>query len=866
MDKTSDGLRKSFLNFFRERAHTVVKSSPVVPESDPTLLFTNAGMNQFKEYFLDVVKCAFKRAVSVQKCIRASGKHNDLEDVGRDGRHHTFFEMLGNWSFGDYYKEDAIRWAWEYVTAVLELEEENLWASVYTDDDEAYGIWKDKIGLDPSRIVRLGNIEEHDEENFWSMGETGPCGPCSELYYDYEPGLEDDFKEKSDRGIIVELWNLVFMEFNREAGGRLVPLPNRSIDTGMGLERTLAVLKNVRSNYETDLFMPIIKAVEEESGTKCDDSNAVSFQVIADHIRALLFSISDGVMPSNEGRGYVIRRILRRAVRHGKILGLDRPFLHKLVRTVVRVMGEAYPEVSDRRPFVEEVIRNEEELFLKTLDRGIEEFEKTARTLAKGDAFPGETAFTLHDTYGFPFDLTRIMAEEKGLTVERGGFEAEMERQRQRARSRSSFGPGGTEEMEWTELRKLDRTVFTGYDRLEEEDMHIVRYGEKDGMFRIVFDKTPFYAESGGQTGDTGAIEGKGFSFEVTGTVRSGDLIVHTGRLTGKLEDVECRGKVDGERRARIAANHTATHLLHYALRKTVGSHTTQAGSSVQPERLRFDFNHYGPLDGNEIERIEEMVNGIVLRNVEVRVIESVPMARAREMGAVALFGEKYGEEVRVVKVDEMSIELCGGTHVKRTGDIGLFRIIRESSISSGVRRIEAVSNRDALSLMKKRDSLLDEASALLGTEAEEVPARIRDLLKRQQDLKRQLRKKQGEALSGFDDKMDFVTAGAYRTALIRLDNPSLEEMRETADRVRNAAEDSVVLVVSAGGETVRVILAVSEKSVKSGVHAGKLLQKVFEETAGRGGGKPHMAQGGGINPDEVEGVYGRMNELLKAY
>ncbi len=868
---TSDELRRLFLDFFRKKGHTIIESSKVVPEDDPTLLFTNAGMNQFKKIILGIEKPAFRRAASVQKCIRASGKHNDLEDVGKDGRHHTFFEMLGNWSFGDYYKKEAICWAWEFLTQGLKLPAEHLWASVYKDDDEAYDIWMKDIGIASDRLVRLGDIEKGDEENFWSMGETGPCGPCSELYYEYLPSEKKDFLEGTESGTIVELWNLVFMEFDRTAEGTYNPLSAKHIDTGLGLERTLAVLQGVRSNYETDLFRPLISRMEEISSRPCsaDSGTLVSFQVIADHIRALSFAIADGAVPSNEGRGYVLRRILRRAVRHGKLLGVDEPFMFMLADTLVSIMKSDYPELEERRGVIEKIVKNEEELFLKTLDRGLEEFNKTISQLSKGsELFPGESAFVLHDTYGFPFDLTCIMAEEKGLKVERRGFEREMEKQRQRAKRDAKFqteysaNDGGL----WVKYREDAATEFTGYRTLEQEGMRVIRYREENGGFAVVFDRTPFYGESGGQVGDAGVIEGGGVVLKVQDVKRTGDIFIHICKVEeGEIQDSAYTGRVEQEQRKRIMANHTATHLLHYALRTVVGEHATQAGSLVAPDRLRFDFNHYRGLTADQLDRIEEMVNEAVFANIPVEVYEDIPFAEAQAMGAVALFGEKYGERIRVIKIDAISTELCGGIHAERTGDIGLFRIVREGSISSGVRRIEAVTRVDSYQAVKQDEKILRELSLLLNIEATAVAEKVKDLQEAVRELQKKLKKEHKMGVGdSFDLKKDFFQIGKYRTAHLKLNGFAREEMRELADRVRARVPDGVALMTSVADGRLNVILCAGDTAVKEGAHAGKLLSRVLGEFGGKGGGRPHLAEGGGISPGDEQKVYERLQSLLK--
>jgi alanyl-tRNA synthetase len=868
--KTSSELRTGFLQFFEERGHRVVKSSKVVPEDDPTLLFTNAGMNQFKNYFLGIEPSPFKRAASVQKCIRASGKHNDLEDVGKDGRHHSFFEMLGNWSFGDYYKREAIEWGWEFVTGVLGLPADRLWASVYKDDDETYTLWREQVGLPAGRIIRLGNLARGDEENFWSMGNTGPCGPCSEIHYDYFPSRGRVFAEGSESGEIIELWNLVFMEFNRNGDGSLDPLPEKNVDTGLGLERTIAVLRGTQSDYQTDLFVPILEEIADITGLRPADDNLVSFQVIADHIRCLVFAITDGAIPSNEGRGYVVRRVLRRAVRHGRLLGLGGPFLFRLADSVIDPMKEYYPELEERREMVEKVIGSEEELFFRTLDRGLDEFDRTTRRLLEEGltVFPGEDAFKLHDTYGFPLDLTGVMAEERGLAVDMEGFDREMELQRERARQGAKFQASVRDEGRgsWVVLRDDVRTTFTGYHALDQGDMRLLRYRLEDSQVFLVFDRTPFYGEAGGQVSDTGFIEGDGVHVRVVDVKRSGAFFVHVGILEqGDLEDIPYTGSVDGARRRRIMANHTATHLLHYALRRVIGTHALQAGSLVSPDRLRFDFNHYDPLSEDELDRIENMVNDAVLDNIAVQVHEDITLEAAKRMGATMLFDEKYGERVRVVEIDDLSRELCGGTHAHRTGDVGLFKILHEGSISAGVRRIEAVTNVDAYRVQKRYDAILRELSALMNTESEKLPDKVRALQEEIGELKKKFRQERNRGINQvFDAARDMEDAGRFRIAHVAMKSASQDEMRGLSDRIRASGGLLVAIVSAVKDGKCSIVLAVSDEAVREGVHAGKLLRKSLAPFGGKGGGRPHLAQGGGIRGDEIGGFLKNVRKELE--
>ncbi len=866
---TSGEFRRLFLDFFREKGHEEVPSSKVVPADDSTLLFTNAGMNQFKDIFLGLEKPDFTRAASVQKCIRASGKHNDLEDVGKDGRHHTFFEMLGNWSFGDYYKKEAIRWSWEFVTEKMGLPDDNLWISVYKDDREAYGIWKDDIKVDKKRIIKLGDIDTGDEENFWSMGETGPCGPCSEIHYDYSPSKVKDFLKAGESGEIIELWNLVFMEFNREPDGSFTPLPAKHIDTGMGLERAVSVLQGVSSNYETDLFIPLIKRLEEISGVSAGSlKHLVSFQVIADHIRSLAFAIADGAVPSNEGRGYVLRRILRRAVRHGKLLGLNEPFLHLLIDPIVDLMGNSYRELVERKKVIHTVILNEEELFSKTLDKGLDEFGKVVRKLKKDGSriFPGKEAFFLHDTYGFPLDLTEIMATEEELSVDRTGFEEEMAIQRERASKGSRF-QGGYKKGVWVTINPVEKTNFTGYTCVEQENMNLLKYQISGSEVLLVFDKTPFYGESGGQVGDTGYVEGEGVRIRVRDVKKTGDLHIHIGVLEeGEVGDIRYRGLIDVERRKGIMTNHTATHLLHHALRKLLGSHVTQAGSLVAPDRLRFDFNHYGPLTEEEMSNIERIVNESIFQNLSVRVYDDISMEQARSMGAIALFGEKYGKRVRVIDINGFSTELCGGTHVGRTGDIGLLKIIKESSISSGVRRIEAVTNIASLDHINRNESVLKELTGLLGTSVEGLGLKVKGLQERIRGLEKKLKGERKKDFEGtFDIKKNTVEAGKYNLVFLKLTGHTLDEMREISDKIKSGLKMGVVFISSVDNNKIAYVLSAADDAVKSGIDSGGLLKKALEGCEARGGGRPHLGQGGGTGAENIAKAFNRLKATLEA-
>ncbi|HEY5720080.1 MAG TPA: alanine--tRNA ligase, partial [Gammaproteobacteria bacterium] len=736
--KTSNAIRQSFLDFFQERGHQVVASSPLVPGNDPTLLFTNAGMVQFKDVFLGLDPRPYSRAATSQRCVRAGGKHNDLENVGYTARHHTFFEMLGNFSFGDYFKREAIHYAWDYLTRVLGLPGEKLWATVYVDDDEAAAIWLDEIGIDPARFTRIGDKpgkRRYESDNFWAMGDTGPCGPCSEIFYDHGPGIPGgppgSPDEDGDR--YIEIWNLVFMQYNRTADGNMTLLPKPSVDTGMGLERLAAVLQGVHSNYEIDLFQRLIGAAAELAGNP--DLGDNSLKVIADHIRASAFLVVDGVLPSNEGRGYVLRRIIRRAIRHGHKLGLEEPFFHRLVPVLSAEMGDAYPELAAAAEQVARVLEREEQRFAETLDQGMRILEERLAGLGAGAEIPGETVFLLYDTYGFPVDLTADIARERGLSVDHGGFEQQMEAQRERARAASQFGA------DYGALPELDlATEFTGYDGTAGEGRVVALYRDgkpadtlaagDEGV--VVLDRSPFYAESGGQVGDRGELHAAGGRFVVADTQKQGRAHAHLGEVAeGALAVGDTlRAEVDPESRQATALNHSATHLLHAALRQVLGEHVVQKGSLVEPGRLRFDFTHFEPVSREELDRIEQLVNRQIRRNADV---ETAVMAydEAVGAGAMALFGEKYGDRVRVLKIGDFSTELCGGTHVGRAGDIGLCKIVSEGGVAAGVRRIEAVTGTGALARIAEDERRLAEIAALVKGERDNVERKVVSLLER---------------------------------------------------------------------------------------------------------------------------------------
>ncbi|MDX9768458.1 MAG: alanine--tRNA ligase [Ectothiorhodospiraceae bacterium] len=849
-------IRTSFLEFFRERGHEVVPSSPLVPGNDPTLLFTNAGMVQFKDVFLGREQRAYTRAASSQRCVRAGGKHNDLENVGYTARHHTFFEMLGNFSFGDYFKRDAIHYAWEYLTQVLKLPKERLWVSVYHTDDEAYGIWADEVGVPRERISRIGDKPGGGSDNFWQMGDTGPCGPCTEIFFDHGAhiwgGPPGSPEEDGDR--YIEIWNIVFMQYDRDRDGNLTPLPKPSVDTGMGLERLAAVMQGVHSNYEIDLFQHLLRAVGGLVGTR--DTNAPSFKVIADHIRSCSFLITDGVMPSNEGRGYVLRRIIRRAARHGHKLGLNDAFFHKLVAPLVEIMGDAYPELHAAQAQVERVLQQEEERFSETLEKGLRHLEDGLGQVVD-KVIPGALIFKLYDTYGFPVDLTGDIAREKGLELDMAGFEYEMNEQRDRARAASQFG---------ADYRgKLDIDAdsrFSGYEHLEDEGavVALFRGGEPvealavgdEGM--VILDNTPFYAESGGQVGDTGELLAAGVRFEVRDTQKQGRAHAHVGRVvSGDIRRGErLKAQVDTERRAAIVRNHSATHLMHKALRDLLGTHVQQKGSLVGPERLRFDFSHFEPLKADELQRIERQVNAEILANVaaQARVMD---IQSAMASGAMALFGEKYGDEVRVLNIGS-SIELCGGTHVGRTGDIGLFKIVAEGGVAAGVRRIEAVTGENAIAWIDEQLERLDRVAELTRGSRNDADDKVRALVERSRALEKELDALKGKlaAAAGSDLASQAVEVGGVKVLATRLDGIDPKALRDTVDQLKNKLGSAVVVLAAVADGKVSLVAGVTADQTDR-VKAGELVNVVAQQVGGKGGGRPDMAMAGGSDPSGLE-------------
>ena len=850
-------IRQDFLDFFAGKGHTIVPSASLVPGNDPTLLFTNSGMVQFKDVFLGAEKRSYVRAADVQRCLRAGGKHNDLDSVGYTARHHTFFEMLGNWSFGDYFKKEAIAWAWELLTEVWKLPKERLLVTVYHTDDEAYDLWHDMIGLPPERIVRIGDNKgaPYASDNFWQMADTGPCGPCTEIFYDHgehiaggPPGSPD---EDGDR--YIEIWNNVFMQFDRQPDGTLVPLPAPCVDTGMGLERLAAVLQHVHTNYEIDLFQGLIRKAAELTGTT--DLENKSLRVIADHIRACSFLIVDGVLPSNEGRGYVLRRIIRRALRHGWMLGVRQPFFHKMVGTLSELMGDAYPELPAARELVEKALKAEEERFAETLDSGMRIFDDVASRVVDG-VIPGADAFRLYDTYGFPVDLTADIARERGLSVDMAGFEAAMEQQRETARAAGKFT--STTGLPADLVAQLSPTVFLGYDKLDAGGLQVVAL-LKDGRpvpavqagddAVVILDSTPFYAESGGQVGDTGVLAEQGVEFDVADTLKfAGQFHGHVGRVAkGSLKVGDhVVASVDAARRASTILNHSATHLLHAALREVLGTHVQQKGSLVAPDRLRFDFSHFQPMTQAELAEVERRVNAQIRANSAAEV-HHMGMQEALDFGAMALFGEKYGEQVRVLKMGDYSTELCGGTHVGRTGDIGLFKLVGESGVSAGVRRIEAVTGQGALDYVADEERRLAEAADLLGGNAGEVVDKIRALTDRQKKLERELETLKARAASSATSDLGgaAIDVGGIRVLASRLEGFDAKALRDAMDRLKQQLGDAVIVLAGTADGKAALVAGVNGAATGR-VKAGELLSHVAGQIGGKGGGRPDLAQGGG--------------------
>ena len=852
----ANDIRRRFLEYFQRRGHEVVASSPLVPANDPTLLFTNAGMVQFKEVFLGLEQRSSPRAVTAQRCVRAGGKHNDLENVGYTARHHTFFEMLGNFSFGDYFKEQAIHYAWEFLTGELAIPKQKLWVTVYRDDAEAEAIWLQQVGVDNDRFSRCG-----EKDNFWSMGDTGPCGPCSEIFYDYgetlpggPPGSAD---QDGDR--YVEIWNLVFMEFNRDAEGKLHPLPKPSVDTGMGLERVAALLQGVHNNYETDLFRPLIDAVHSLAGGAATDP--VSTRVLSDHIRSCAFLIADGVIPANEGRGYVLRRIIRRALRHGAKLGLNEPFFHKLVDPLDDVMGEACPELTRAKEFVTNTLKQEEERFAETLEQGLKHLEAAIGTLVSG-TIPGDVVFKLYDTYGFPVDLTADIARERQLKLDLAGFDKCMEEQRQRAREANKFAVDVTV---LPDLKGHD-CGFKGYDSLREngqitallQDNQIVYRLEEGQAGAVVLDQTPFYAESGGQVGDRGELASDTGAFSIDDTQKQGNAHIHLGEVSrGSLRTgQQVLAQVDPITRINTVRNHSATHLLHAALREVLGDHVTQQGSLVAPDRLRFDFSHPEPVSEQQMLEIERLVNRKILENIDTE-IQLMPLDEALKSGAMSLFGEKYDEQVRVLNIaGDFSVELCGGTHVTRAGDIGLFKLVAETGIASGIRRVEAVTGLGALALVEAEEAQLADLARLLKSDRNKLTAKLEQVLERSRRLEKELeqvkQKMAGHAGAELSEQSEVIN-GIHVLAR-NMDGADPKTLRDMVDQLKSKLGTAVIVLSTVKGDKVSLVAGVTKDSMDK-VQAGELVNYVAQQVGGRGGGRPDLAQAGGNDPSALQGA-----------
>ncbi|MCO0362479.1 alanine--tRNA ligase [Escherichia coli] len=856
MSKSTAEIRQAFLDFFHSKGHQVVASSSLVPHNDPTLLFTNAGMNQFKDVFLGLDKRNYSRATTSQRCVRAGGKHNDLENVGYTARHHTFFEMLGNFSFGDYFKHDAIQFAWELLTSEkwFALPKERLWVTVYESDDEAYEIWEKEVGIPRERIIRIGDNKgaPYASDNFWQMGDTGPCGPCTEIFYDHGDhiwgGPPGSPEEDGDR--YIEIWNIVFMQFNRQADGTMEPLPKPSVDTGMGLERIAAVLQHVNSNYDIDLFRTLIQAVAKVTGAT--DLSNKSLRVIADHIRSCAFLIADGVMPSNENRGYVLRRIIRRAVRHGNMLGAKETFFYKLVGPLIDVMGSAGEDLKRQQAQVEQVLKTEEEQFARTLERGLALLDEELAKLS-GDTLDGETAFRLYDTYGFPVDLTADVCRERNIKVDEAGFEAAMEEQRRRAREASGFGA------DYNAMIRVDSaSEFKGYDHLELNGKVTALFVDGKAVDAInagqeavvVLDQTPFYAESGGQVGDKGELKGANFSFAVEDTQKYGQAIGHIGKLAaGSLKVGDAvQADVDEARRARIRLNHSATHLMHAALRQVLGTHVSQKGSLVNDKVLRFDFSHNEAMKPEEIRAVEDLVNAQIRRNLPIET-NIMDLEAAKAKGAMALFGEKYDERVRVLSMGDFSTELCGGTHASRTGDIGLFRIISESGTAAGVRRIEAVTGEGAIATVHADSDRLSEVAHLLKGDSNNLADKVRSVLERTRQLEKELQqlKEQAAAQESANLSSKAIDVNGVKLLVSELSGVEPKMLRTMVDDLKNQLGSTIIVLATVAEGKVSLIAGVS-KDATDRVKAGELIGMVAQQVGGKGGGRPDMAQAGGTD------------------
>ncbi|RQR46395.1 alanine--tRNA ligase [Burkholderia sp. Bp9140] len=867
-------IREKFLKFFESKGHTIVRSSSLVPGNDPTLMFTNSGMVQFKDVFLGTDPRPYSRATTAQRSVRAGGKHNDLENVGYTARHHTFFEMLGNFSFGDYFKHDAIRFAWELLTTVYQLPKDKLWVTVYQEDDEAYDIWAKEVGVPAERIIRIGDNKgaRYASDNFWTMGDTGPCGPCTEIFYDHGPdvwgGPPGSPEEDGDR--YIEIWNLVFMQFNRDAQGNMTRLPKQSVDTGMGLERLAAVLQHVHSNYEIDLFQNLIKAAARV--TEISDLTNNSLKVIADHIRACSFLIVDGVIPGNEGRGYVLRRIVRRAIRHGYKLGRKGSFFHKLVADLVAEMGAAYPELKEAEQRVTDVLRQEEERFFETIEHGMSILEAALADVdAKGGkVLDGELAFKLHDTYGFPLDLTADVCRERGMTVDEPAFDDAMARQREQARAAGKFK--AAQGLEYTGAK----TAFHGYEEIAFDDAKVVALyvdgssvnevkGGQDAV--VVLDHTPFYAESGGQVGDQGVLANASTRFAVADTLKvQADVIGHHGTLeqgTLKIGDV-LRAEIDAHRRARTQRNHSATHLMHKALREVLGAHVQQKGSLVDAEKTRFDFAHNAPMTDDEIRRVEQIVNDEILANAP-GIVRVMPYDEAVKGGAMALFGEKYGDEVRVLDLG-FSRELCGGTHVSRSGDIGFFKIVVEGGVAAGIRRVEAITGDNAVRYVQELDARVNEAAAALKAQPSELTQRIAQVQDQVKSLEKELGALKSKLASSQGDELaqQAIEIGGVYVLAATLDGADAKTLRETVDKLKDKLKSAAIVLAAVEGGKVSLIAGVTPDASKK-VKAGELVNFVAQQVGGKGGGRPDMAQAGGTEPANLPGALAGVKGWVEA-
>jgi len=879
MKNSAQQLRQAFVRYFEQQGHQAVPSSALIPQADPTLLFTNAGMNQFKRVFLGEETRPYKRAVTVQKCLRAGGKHNDLENVGYTGRHHTFFEMLGNFSFGDYFKEDAIKFGWEFLTQTVGLDKDRMWVTIFREDDDADRLWK-KIGVPASRIVRCD-----EEDNFWQMADTGPCGPCSEIHFDQGPSVPGDERPNGQGDRVMEIWNLVFMQFNRDASGKLHPLPKPSIDTGMGLERLTAVAQGVFSNYDSDLFMPLLTVIAKRAGTQYGKKDTAdrSIRVIADHLRAITFLMADGVLPSNEGRGYVLRRILRRAARHGRLLGIVEPFLHELTATVVNQMAGAYSELRSAAGIIGEATRGEEERFIATLDQGLPILDDMIMKVKNTRITPGTGAlqlegsdvFKLYDTYGFPLDLIKEASREQGIIVDEKGFDQAIEEQRTRARKTGGFEQETARPVVTELAGRVVATKFVGYDRLETDSVlrailkgeRLVKEAVEGDEVEVVLDVTPFYAEGGGQVGDQGVLVGPEGRVEIKETTRPvPTLILHKGIVSkGRIRDGEqLHMTVNATTRQDAARNHTATHLVHAALRDMLGPHVKQYGSLVGPNRLRFDFAHFKPLSSRDIDDIETMVNDEIRKNEKVQT-EVMSIQDAVAKGALAFFGDKYGEQVRVVSVESFSKELCGGTHCRHTGEIGLFRIVSETGVAAGVRRIEAQTGSGADALMKKLEADIRELSELLKVNQSELVAKTRKMITQLKDKERELEELKLKMASGSAVTATAKTIAGVQVHVQRTDGLDVHGMRELADQLRDKIKSGVVALGAATDDGKVALLVVVTKDLTGKLKAGDLIKVMAAEVGGTGGGRPEMAQAGGKDPSRLDAALEKVFGLVES-